>query len=433
MPYLLNFVYIVLLCAASPWLLWAAARKGKYRAGHAAKLLGRVPWRHDDHPCIWLHAVSAGEVNLLGPLVQRLQRGWPACTLVISTTTNTGFEIAQKKYPDLTVFYCPLDFSWSIRAALKRIRPDLLVLAELELWPNLIRQAKERGTHVAVVNGRLSEHSARGYARIRWLVRPLLRRLDLIAAQTEQYAERFLDLGANWESVHVTGSMKFDGAQTDRANEKTVRLAQLAGIESSDVVFLAGSTQAPEEELAINAFRQLKDEFRELRLILVPRHPERFDEVAQLLDRSALPWQRRSELETSRKREARILLVDTMGELSAWWGAAHIGYVGGSMGRRGGQSMIEPAAYGVATSFGPKTHNFRDVVRLLIEREAAIVVPNGDEMTEFVAACLKDHDRLAQLGDRARQLVSGQLGAADKTVALMADCLPHEHAHRNAA
>ncbi|MDA1051813.1 MAG: 3-deoxy-D-manno-octulosonic acid transferase [Planctomycetota bacterium] len=433
MSYLLNLLYAALLVAVSPWLLWSAIRKGKYREGYGAKFLGLVPRRTGNRSCVWLHAVSAGEVNLLQPLVERIRHDFPHCDCVISTTTRTGFEIAAKKYPGLDVFYCPLDFSWAVRNALQRIRPNLLVLAELELWPNLIRESHRRGTFVAVVNGRLSERSARGYGRVRPFVRPLLRCIDLIAVQSEEYAERFIELGADPNVVQVTGSMKFDGAQTNRTNAMTTRLRQLAGINDQDIVFLAGSTQSPEESLAIESFRTLKDEFTNLRLILVPRHPERFSEVAQLLERSGLAWQRRSELEDSRDENARILLVDCMGELSAWWGCAHIGYVGGSMGKRGGQSMIEPAAYGVAGSFGPKTHNFRDVVRLMLAREAAVVVQDGDEMTAFVESCLRDRERMQDLGTRAQQLVSEQLGATAKTADLLSWLLPEAKPQRRAA
>ncbi|MBI2481932.1 MAG: 3-deoxy-D-manno-octulosonic acid transferase [Planctomycetia bacterium] len=433
MPYLLNCLYVALLIALSPWLLWSAIRKGKYREGYAAKFLGIVPRRTGNRPCVWLHAVSAGEVNLLQPLIAQLRHDFPHCDYVISTTTRTGFEIAAKKYPGLSVFYCPLDFSWAVRSALRRVRPDVLVLAELELWPNLIREADRRGTFVAVVNGRLSERSARGYGRIRQFVRPWLRCIDLIAVQTEEYAQRFLELGADPSVVQVTGSMKFDGAQTNRTNETTTRLRQLAGISDQDIVFLAGSTQSPEEELAVATYRTLKDEFSNLRLILVPRHPDRFGEVAQLLERSGLPWQRRSNLVESRDEDARILLVDSMGELSAWWGCAQIGFVGGSLGKRGGQSMIEPAAYGVAVSFGPQTRNFRDVVRLMLGREAAVVVQDGGELTAFVESCLRERDRMQVLGGRAQQLVSEQLGATSKTAALLAWLLPEEEPQRRAA
>ncbi len=439
MSYLLNLVYLALIVLASPWLFYAALRKGKYREGLAQKLFGRVPRRTGERKCVWLHAVSVGELNAIAPLLQRLVQRYPNRDFAISTTTKTGYDLAQKKYPAHTVFYCPLDFSWAVREAIRRIRADVLILAELELWPNLLRAARRHGTNVAVVNGRLSEKSFRGYRRIRWLIAPLLRSIDIIAVQNESYAKRFRELGASSESVAVTGSLKFDGAETDRDNPRTRNLAAFAGITSEDIIFLAGSTQAVEEAMALEAFRKLSPTYPRLRLILVPRHPERFDEVAaSLLDRCGLPWQRRSELtDEQRASNWRILLVDTIGELGAWWGTAHIAYVGGSIGRRGGQNMIEPAAYGAAVSFGPDTWNFRDVVEMLLERDAARVVHNLAELTDFVQQCLDELDFALRRGERARQLVQEQLGAADRTVErlglLMNETTASIDKHRSAA
>jgi len=455
MPYLLNVLYLALLVAAFPWLAWQAIRKGKYREGFAAKFLGRVPSRSSDRRCVWFHAVSVGEVNLLAPLLAALAQRRPEWDCVVSTTTMTGMALAKKKYPDRMVFYCPLDFSWAVRAAMRRIRPDLLALAETELWPNLVRAARETGARVAVVNGRLSDHSFRGYSRIRRPVAWLLGQLDLIAAQDETYAERFRRLGARPDAIAVTGSIKYDGAQTDRHNPATERLRHLAGFAADDTVFLAGSTQEPEEQAALATFCDLKDAWPQLRLVLVPRHPDRFDAVARLLDESGLPWQRRStlaeeggrvqgsevggrrsevadqDLERTASRtpwlagspprpsaagsSPRILLVDTVGELGAWWGTAHIAFVGGSFGNRGGQNMIEPAAYGAAVCFGPNTWNFRDIVATMLEHEAAVVVRTPDELTEFVRRCLSEANFAAALADRARILVAGQLGATERT------------------
>ncbi|NLF70332.1 MAG: 3-deoxy-D-manno-octulosonic acid transferase [Candidatus Anammoximicrobium sp.] len=420
MPYLLNLAYLLLLVVCLPWLLGTALRKGKYREGFGAKLLGRVPIRQGAERCVWLHAVSVGEVNLLGPLLVRLEQQHPDWVHVISTTTKTGFELAKKKYAPRTVFYCPLDFSWAVRTAMKRIRPNLLVLAELELWPNLIWAAKRHGAKVAVVNGRLSDRSFRGYRRVRPFVARLLQSLDAIAAQNDEYAARFCQLGARPEIVQRTGSIKFDGAQTDRDNSKTRQLAEAAGIEPDDIVFLAGSTQEPEEQLALAVYRELAAAYPRLRLIVTPRHPERFQEVAELLGRSGLAWQRRSRLdEGGGDPQARVLLVDAVGELGAWWGTARIAFVGGSMGTRGGQNMIEPAAYGAAVSFGPHTSNFRDVVGLMLQRQAAVVVADREQLAAFVRRCLAEPEFADDLGRRARQLVLEQLGAADKTCQIL--------------
>lgn len=418
MPYLFNLFYMALIVVASPWLLYQVVRRGKYRAGLAEKFLGRVPVRQGNRPCLWLHAVSVGEVNLLAPLLAEIRRTRPDWECVISATSVTGYTLARKKYADYTVCYCPLDFSWAVRAAMRRIRPDCLVLAELELWPNLIRAAREAAAAVAIINGRLSEHSFRGYQRARLFLRPLVEKIDLVAVQNEEFAARFRALGARDEAVRITGSIKFDGAQTSRANPATVALAKAAGFATDDIVFLAGSTQQPEEALALTAYKSLRDRFPRLRLVLVPRHPERFEEVAALLAASEIPWQRRSKLNADGvDPQARVLMVDTVGELGAWWGTAHIAFVGGSIHKRGGQNMIEPAAYGAAVSFGPNTRNFRDIVAQLLAAKGAVVVRDGAEMTAFVERCLVDSAFASNLGSNARELVARQLGATARTLA----------------
>ncbi|HWB00117.1 MAG TPA: 3-deoxy-D-manno-octulosonic acid transferase [Pirellulales bacterium] len=420
MPYLLNVVYSCLLAVMWPWFLYQALAKHKYREGFAAKFWGAVPRRSSDAPCLWLHAVSVGEVNLLATLLGEFRRRHPDWDCVISTTTMTGMALVRKKHPEVTSFYCPLDFSWAVRRAMQRIRPTVLALAELEVWPNLLRAAQERGVRVAVFNGRLSERSFRGYRRLAPLLRPTFARLEMVAAQSSEYAERFIALGARPAVVRVSGNMKFDGARTDRGNEQTRRLSELAGIQSDEIILLAGSTQAPEESLVIETFKRLSPRWPKLRLILVPRHPERFDEVAQLLDASGLAWRRRTALPAvpnpGSRLPAPVLLVDAVGELGAWWGTAHIAFVGGSLGRRGGQNMIEPAAYGAAVSFGPNTWNFRDVVAALLKHDAAHVVTDGDQLTAFVERCLQSPEFARAAGSRAKALVATQLGATARTL-----------------
>lgn len=459
MAYLLNLVYLTLALAALPYVIYHRLRHGKYRQGWSAKLWGAVPRRLGSRPCLWLHAVSVGEVNLLQPLIERWEARHPQWDVVISTTTQAGYELACRKYAPRTVFYAPLDFSWAVGRALRRIRPTLLVLAELELWPNLIAAASRRGAAVAVVNGRLSQRSFAGYRRIGWLARRMLRQLDLVAVQNQEYADRFCALGADPQRLAITGSVKFDGARADRTAPQVVRLAQIAGFKPDEVVWLAGSTQPPEEEIVLNVYRRLAGEFPHLRLVLVPRHPHRFEEVARLLDRLGLPGLRRSALSAAREdREASdmagegrpapgtvmgpgaqqaggmrpVLLVDVVGELGWWWGTSQIGFVGGSLTQRGGQNMIEPAAYGVAVAFGPNTWNFRDVVELLLQHEAAVVVRDTAALESFVRRCLTDVEGAQELGARARALVLVQQGAADRTLALL-EALPQVRSTKVAA
>jgi 3-deoxy-D-manno-octulosonic-acid transferase len=418
-PYLLNVIYLALLLLASPWLLYAAVRHGKYRQGWAEKLGGLVPVRQGSERCLWFHAVSVGEVNLLHSLLKRIASESPATRCVVSTTTRTGFALARQRFPDCEVFYCPLDFSWAVRRAVQRIRPDLLVLVELELWPNLIRAVAAEQIPIAIINGRLSDRSFRGYRRLGRALWPTLQRISLVAAQNKDYAERFRRLGVAEHAVYVTGSIKFDGVQTDRENLWTRQLANLAGVDVGDFVLLCGSTQHPEEQVALDTFRQLIDDWPRLRLIIVPRHPERFETVAGILQGSGLPWQRRSQLGTTASSDARILLVDTVGELSAWWGIADVAFVGGSMGTRGGQNMIEPSAYGALVTFGPRTDNFRDVVKQLLSRDAALVVEDQVALTEVVRRALVDPAWAGSVGEHARQVVLEQQGAVEQTIRLL--------------
>jgi 3-deoxy-D-manno-octulosonic-acid transferase len=284
---------------------------------------------------------------------------------------------------------------------------------------------------VAIINGRMSDHSFPGYYRLRPIVSLLLGQIDLIAAQNDESADRFRVLGAPRGRVHVTGSLKYDGAQTDRLNLRTAALRELAGFQDDDIVFLAGSTQEPEEQIAVDIYRRLAPEFPRLRLVLVPRHPERFDAVAKLLDDSNLPWTRRSHLIDSPSplapRSSRLLLVDTIGELSAWWGTTQIAFVGGSFGPRGGQNMIEPAAYAAAVSFGPNTRNFRDIVAALISADAAIVVHDSAELEVFVRQMREKPAYAAELGERAQAFVRSQLGATHRTLVLIDTLLSTTH------
>lgn len=429
MRYLFDFLYLVAIACCSPWLLYQSLVHGKYRRGWAAKLAGLVPEFSSARPRIWLHAVSVGEVNLLEPLLRDLRSQFSDHDFVISTTTITGMELACKKYGPDSVFFAPLDFSWAVERAMRRVRPQMLVLAELEVWPNWVASARRHQCRVAVVNGRLSDRSFRGYNRWSWILRPTFANLDLVVAQTDEYAARFIRLGTNPAAVSVAGSIKFDHAVHDRQNDRTRRLASLAKIAPQARVFLAGSTQAPEEQLALESFQTVRKTFPELRLIIVPRHPERFAEVARILQISGLEWERRSQLEEldSDRCAAPILLVDTIGELRDWWGVADFAFVGGSLGKRGGQNMIEPAAFGAAVAFGPCTHNFRDIVERLLAADAARVVRNGDELRDWLHGCLSDLNASRSMGARARQLVESQRGATQMTVQRLLSLLRPVH------
>ena len=422
MPFALNLIYAAALVICSPVLFYRWLRNGKYREGWAEKLLGKAPLRIGDHPCLWFHAVSVGEVLLLRPLVQEMARRRPNWQVVISTSTSTGLAVARRAYPDLVTFYAPLDFSWSTRRAIARVRPTVLALVELELWPNLIRAAKRSGSKVAIINARLSPRSYRGYRSLRGPLQPTLGRIDVVAAQNTEYARRFIDLGIPSHRISVTGSVKYDGLESDRNNAKTRELRQLLGLATTDLVFVAGSTMEGEEAAVLAAYNTARRQHRGLRLILVPRHAERFDEVALWLKQNNETVLRRSQLPTPIPRTwggaPPITLIDTIGELSAIWGLADVAFVGGSLrAGRGGQNMMEPAAYGASVMFGPHIANFRETVDQLLKHNAARQVADADELTRGLLADLDDPETAAARGAAGRDYVLAQHGAAGRTLA----------------
>jgi 3-deoxy-D-manno-octulosonic-acid transferase len=423
MPWLLDALYAVALMLLSPWLLWRAWRTGRYRRDLPAKLFGLAapPGRKGG---VWFHGVSLGEVNLLRTVVAAFRRRHPDVPCVVSATTDTGLDAARRHFADLPVIPFPFDFSWAVRRTLRTVAPRLLVLAEGELWPNLLLAARAEGVSVAVVNARLSPRSERRYARLGGLARRLLGCLDLIAAQSQDQADALRRLGADPGRVIVTGSVKFDGVLSGRDNPRTARLRELFDVRADDLVWVAGSTQAPEEEEAVRIFQAARPAQPRLRLFLVPRQPERFDEVAAMLARRGVPFVRRSAPTAPLTDRGAVVLGDTVGELGALWGLADVAFVGGSLdGRRGGQNMIEPAAFGAAVLFGPHVWNFRDIASRLVAAGGAVQVTDAAGLEEALRLLLADAAERSRLGRAARAFVLGQQGATARTVELLSALL----------
>jgi 3-deoxy-D-manno-octulosonic-acid transferase len=429
MRWLLNAVYMLLLVSISPVITWRMFRHGRYRQGLAEKLLGRVDFRADGRPVVWFHAVSVGEVIQLQKVVDEFRRRTrEEFQIVVSTSTDTGWELVQKRFADCQKTWFPLDFSWAVSQAIRRLRPAQVVLMELELWPNFLAECHRLDVPVSIVNARMSERSHRGYCRIRFLLKPLFTRLALVAAQSQTYADRLISLGASEQRTVVTGSIKFDGVETSRTNSKTENLRRIFGLKSGETVFVAGSTQEPEEQLALETWLQLRGQHSQLRLILVPRHRERFDEVASLVTSRNLPLLRRSSVQDSSQQYAEtdnkpIILLDTIGELSACWGLADVAFVGGSFGNRGGQNMMEPAAYGAGVLFGPNTWNFRDIVERFREADGCVQLQSSHQLTSTVDELLNDPARRQQLGRNAQKAVLQQQGATARTAELLHEVL----------
>ncbi len=421
MPWVFNLIYLVALLIASPWLLYRSIKRG-FREGWRQKLLGLVPGSlvdpHDARPTVWLHGVSVGEIQLLKPLWDKLRDAHPQTRFVVSTTTQSGMALAQKLFPPEVLFFFPFDFTWAVHRVLNTIKPSAIVLGELELWPNLIQTATQLRIPIAVVNARLSLGSFRGYQRFQWLTQGMFRRLHWVAAQDATYAQRFIDCGVPVDRVQVTGSTKFDNVNFDRKCTQVEQLRTLVGLNESQVVWIVGSTQSPEELTAAIAYMSLREANPNLRLIVVPRHPDRFDAVFHELQATGLSPIRRSLLNGPISADDwQVLLVDTVGELRWWWGLADIAIVGGSFGTRGGQNMLEPAAFGANVAFGPNTSNFRDICEILLDGGGAERLLELEQIQPWMRDQLARPEPGRQRGQKAQELIRAHQGALERTVA----------------
>lgn len=423
-----NAIYLSVLGFALPWLCWRRFKTSRYQAGLNQKLFGLAesaaiaPAEHrtsvTDNPLtIWLHGVSVGEIQLLKPLVAAWQTRHPTWRFAVSCTTDSGMEVARSVFgDDVLLFYFPLDFTWAVSRTLNSLRPDMLVLGELELWPNTIEACRDRNIPVAVVNGRLSERSFSRYRQFYWLTRPMFEKLSLISAQSESNAERFRQCGAPATTI-VTGSIKFDNVSFDRQAPEVAQLRTWAGLRPEHRVWVMGSTQAGEELPAVYAWQQLQPQFPLLKLIIVPRHPDRFQQVAEDIQRTGVRLQQRSTASEPLDADAwDVLLVDSLGELKWWWGLSEIAVVGGSFGARGGQNMLEPTAYGANVAFGPNTSNFRDIVELLLAGDGAVRLSSLDELTDWLRQQLLHPEPGQQRGRRAQAIIGRSAGALDRTL-----------------
>jgi len=398
-----------------PFWLYQMLRHGKYRRGFCERM-GRVPERFrsaSPQPVLWIHAVSVGEVLAVSGLVGQMRRVLPRYRLVVSTTTDTGQDLARKRFGEENVFYFPLDFRFAVRHYMRALRPDLVVLAETEFWPNFLRLAHGSGARVAVVNARISDRSWPRYQRFRWALRHMLSNVDLFLAQTEEDKLRLQSIGADADRVQVTGNLKFDVVlPTPPAIVDRLRRALAA--EGAGPVLVCGSTVEDEEAPLLRAFENLRVSHPRAVMILAPRHPERFDKVASLLQEMGISSHRRSSW-GGEPLAGGVLLVDTIGELAALYALADVAFVGGSLVPRGGHNIIEPAQHGAPMVTGNHTENFRDIVGLFQSRDAVRIV--GVAELPLMLMHLVDHDseRMA-LGRRAKETILSQMGATTRTM-----------------
>ncbi|MEN8150443.1 MAG: 3-deoxy-D-manno-octulosonic acid transferase [Planctomycetota bacterium] len=420
--YLLHFVYdsvyIAVLIVAAPFLLFKLFTSRKHRAGLPQRfgVLGNWP---DRGPRIWIHGVSVGEILAAKSLVAVIQEELPDHEVVLSTTTKTGQEAARKQYPGCRVFYFPVDFSMVARHVLRRVRPVAVILMELEIWPNFLLATSETQVPVLLVNGRITDHSFRRYRILQRVIPEPMDRIMLYCVQTETYAERFRSLDVPADRVAVTGTMKFDTISTDgTARVRRERKAELS-IADGDRVLMGGSTHPTEEETLYRIYGRLREKHPEYRFVLVPRHPERLDEVEAMLVRRGATVVRKTKLGEEPPDRDAVILVDTMGELAELYAVADLVFVGGSLIPHGGQNMMDPAGHGRPVIFGPHIGNFQESVDILLDAGAAVMVDDAAGLEAQVLELADDPEQAERLGAKAREVVIDQKGASRRTMDLI--------------
>ena len=417
------------LLIVSPYFLYQAVRYRKY-VGSLSQRLGYLPitLNVDGEPSIWIHAVSVGEALTAKALIADLRAQYPRLRLFLSTTTIAGQQVAKKNLQQVdAVFYFPFDWGFTVRRVLNIVKPRMFVMMETEIWPNLLRECRVRGIKTVVINGRIS---ARSYPRYR-LVRPLFRRvladIDRFCMQSDESAQRILDLGADPARVTVTGSLKFDSLPTPvpvshgRPRELVLRYFRLS---PNRVVVVAGSTMRPEDTVVLRAFARVKSIAPGALLIIAPRQRERFAEVEKLALEDGFSVSRRSNLPIDDEPRTDVVVLDTFGELAPVYQLATVVFVGGSLADYGGHNILEPAVFGKPIVVGPHMHNFREITDTFLASHAVVQVRTERELEEELRNLVTDPVRRASLGAAARALVEANRGAKDKTMTVVSNLLP---------
>jgi 3-deoxy-D-manno-octulosonic-acid transferase len=412
-------LYTLLWAAALPLvllrLLWRSLKAPAYRRRWAERFGRFAP--PADTGGVWIHAVSVGEAQAVQPLIRGLLQRERSGSLVVTTTTPTGSARVRELFGDQVFHvYLPFDLPWAVRGFLDRVRPRLAVLVETEVWPNLLAECNRRRIPVLLANGRLSERSARGYRRLGALSRETFARFSAVAAQAEADARRFVSVGVPQERLTVTGSIKFDQSIRGSVKEQAEVVRRDWGVDRP--VWVAASTHEGEDEWVLDAHEQVMRALPAALLILVPRHPERFDRVAQLVQRRGLALWRRTQ-RAPPPSATTVFLGDTMGELPVFLAAADAAFVGGSLLAVGGHNVLEPAALGVPVAFGPHMFNFAQISRILLDAGAAEQVDDADALGATMVRWLGNASLRTRVGENGRRVVEANRGALERVLVLL--------------
>lgn len=426
------WTYNVLLVPATllllPYFLWKIATVEKYRAGFFRRFgfsPPSLPGPERAGRPLWIHGVSMGEILATLPLYRRLRVACPELPVVASSITRTGMAVARERFEGVRrIVYFPFDFPWPVWRTLRGIRPRLVVHTETEIWPNFLLMLARRGIPSAIVNGRISEDSCRNHRKVRFFTRQVLSNVAVFSMQSRRDCLRIIGIGADPSRVHLVGNMKHDVPVPDAGDDTGKRLRGEMGFSEEDLILVAGSTHEGEEETVLEVFRRLRGEMDRLKLLVAPRHPERFGRVERLLNGDGLSVQRRSAQGASGTRlESDVLLLDTIGELALAYSVADVAFVGGSLVPVGGHNLLEPVRYRKPVLFGPYTHKIQDVAAALVDAGGGNVVEGVADLFEAARRLLGDAGRRKQAGEAAHGVLAANRGATERNLALLGPLL----------
>ena len=397
-------------------LIWRGIRAPAYWQRWSERF-GNSPDLSNQTATIWIHAVSVGEVEACRPLVNALQTEFPEHQILITTMTPTGSERVKLLFADsVSHCYLPYDLPFAIKRFLNKTQPQFGIIMETEIWPNLLFTCEQQNIPLVLANARMSKRSAKGYARLSRFSKTILQSLQLIAAQGQQDRQRFQNLGADIKKIHAIGNLKYEVTLPASLKEQAEAMRNMW--DNNRPVWVAASTHEGEDEIILNASRQIRAKFPDLLLIIVPRHPERFDRVTALTQRAGFKTLRRSEYRPC-SSDVQVLVVDTMGELPLFYAASDVAFVGGSLVPHGGHNLLEPAALGRAVITGPHYFNFNEITTQFLDAEAAIQVTDTQSLATTVIKLLENSQQRAQMGEAGLQLIANSQGASTRLVNLI--------------
>ncbi len=430
----MRFLYTLVVYFLAPFVLlrlfFLSLKNPAYRLRWQERF-GFPAWTNDNKPVLWIHAVSVGEVNAATPIIHHLLESHPQYRILVTTVTPTGAITLEQHFgKDITHLYLPYDLPFSVKRFLKIIRPTLLITMETEIWPNLYNACERSDVPILIINARLSEKSSKGYKLVSGLMKQTLIKVNMIAAQTEKDADRFISFGADKNKVCVTGNLKFDIAIPHSITEQAQSLKRYFSVNRP--VWIAASTQEGEEEIILNAHKAVLKEYPDAILILAPRHPDRVNKVTALCDVAGIRYIKRTQQQNF-SSELSVYILDTLGELQLHYAASQLAFVGGSLVNTGGQNMMEPASLALPVITGPYTYNFIEISELLSEAGALARVSTAETLSQAVCHLLGDANLRHNIGEKGRQVIESNKGNINSLMVIIESYLSSDATYQNLA